>query len=127
MDLAEHRQGVQIEYPGCFSQRDFATLGPLVVRVDRNAVRDAELLTRSTRRSISSGSTSTAKSGRSTTSSLMRASNLTVPTTPTLRPKLRKVPRKSFSMAMASIAAACGGSAASAASGCVTSSHAPTD
>ena len=31
----------------------------------------------------------------------MRASNLTVPTTPTLRPKLRKVPRKSLSMAMA--------------------------
>src|SRR5262249_47416612 len=31
----------------------------------------------------------------------MRASNLTVPTMPTLRPKLRKVPRRSFSMAMA--------------------------
>ena len=34
MDLAKHRQGVQIEYPGCFSQRDFATLGPLAVRVE---------------------------------------------------------------------------------------------
>ena len=30
-----------------------------------------------------------------------RASNFTVPTTPTLRPKLRKVARRSFSMAMA--------------------------
>ena len=29
------------------------------------------------------------------------ASNLTVPTIPTLRPKLRKVPRKSLSMAIA--------------------------
>ena len=35
------------------------------------------------------------------TSSLMRASNLTVPIMPTLRPKLRKVARRSFSMAMA--------------------------
>ena len=42
MDLTKHRQGVQIEYPGCFSQRDFATLGPLAVRVDRDAVRVAE-------------------------------------------------------------------------------------
>ena len=42
MDLAKHRQGVQIEHPGCFSQRDFATLGPLAVRVDRDAVRIAE-------------------------------------------------------------------------------------
>ena len=32
-------------------------------------------------------------SGRSSTNSLMRASNLTVPTVPTLRPKLRKVAR----------------------------------
>src|SRR6266487_1907822 len=56
---------------------------------------------RSTRRTMSSGSTSTAKSGRFSTSSLMRASNLTVPTMPTLRPKLRKVARRSFSMAMA--------------------------
>ena len=42
MDLAKHRQAVQIEHPGCFSQRDFATLGPLAVRVDRDAVRVAE-------------------------------------------------------------------------------------
>jgi hypothetical protein len=34
-------------------------------------------------------------------SCLMRASNLTAPTVPTLSPKLRKVPRRSFSMAMA--------------------------
>src|SRR6516164_5110839 len=34
------------------------------------------------------------------TSSLTRASNFTVPTTPTLRPKLRNVARRSFSMAM---------------------------
>ena len=39
--------------------------------------------------------------GKFSTSSLMRASNLTVPTIPTLRPKLRKVPRKSLSMAIA--------------------------
>jgi hypothetical protein len=38
---------------------------------------------------------------RFSTSSLMRASNFTVPTTPTLRPKLRKVARRSLSMAMA--------------------------
>jgi hypothetical protein len=50
---------------------------------------------------MSSGSTSTAKSARFSTSSLMRASNFTVPTMPTLRPKLRKVARRSFSMAMA--------------------------
>src|SRR5262249_33569546 len=31
----------------------------------------------------------------------MRASNFTVPTMPTLRPKLRKVPRRSFSIAIA--------------------------
>jgi hypothetical protein len=35
------------------------------------------------------------------TSSLMRDSNFTFPTIPTLRPKLRKVPRRSFSMAIA--------------------------
>jgi hypothetical protein len=50
---------------------------------------------------MSSGSTSTVKSGTVVTSSLIRASNFSVPTTPTLRPKLRNVPRKSFSMAMA--------------------------
>jgi hypothetical protein len=33
--------------------------------------------------------------------SLIRASNLIVPIMPTLRPKLRKVARRSFSMAMA--------------------------
>ena len=33
--------------------------------------------------------------------SLMRASNFVFPAMPTLRPKLRKVPRRSFSMAMA--------------------------
>ena len=49
---------------------------------------------------MSSGSTRTARSGWFTTSSWMRASNLTLPTIPTLRPKLRKVPRRSFSMAM---------------------------
>ena len=41
------------------------------------------------RRTTSSGSTSTARSGEFLTSSLMRASNFTVPTIPTLRPKLR--------------------------------------
>ena len=46
MDLAKHRQGVQIEHPGCVTQRDFATLGPLAVRVDRDAVRVAETCTR---------------------------------------------------------------------------------
>src|SRR5215204_2852167 len=46
-------------------------------------------------------STRTAKSGRFSTSSLMRASNFTFPATPTLRPKLRKVARRSFSMATA--------------------------
>jgi hypothetical protein len=39
-----------------------------------------------------------APSGRDT---LMRLSNLTVPIMPTLRPKLRKVARRSFSMVMA--------------------------
>src|SRR5262245_51113787 len=56
---------------------------------------------RTTRRTMSSGSTSTAKSRRFSTSSLIRASNFTVPTMPTLRPKLRKLARRSFSMAMA--------------------------
>src|ERR1700730_2300041 len=42
-----------------------------------------------------------AKSGWSATSSRIRASNLTVPTMPTLRPKLRSVPRRSFSMSSA--------------------------
>ena len=46
------------------------------------------------------GSTRTAKSGRFSTSSLIRTSNLTFPTMPTLRPKLRNVPRRSFSRAM---------------------------
>src|SRR5580693_3432162 len=45
--------------------------------------------------------TSSAMSGIFSTSSWMRASNLTLPTIPTLRPKLRNVPRRSFSMAMA--------------------------
>ena len=54
-----------------------------------------------TPRSRRSGSTVATKSGRFSTSSLMRASNFTVPTMPTLRPKLRKVPRRSFSMAIA--------------------------
>src|SRR5262249_17110151 len=65
--------------------------------------------------------------GRFATSSLMRASNLTVPTMPTLRPKLRKVARRSFSMAMASTEVACDGSGAFEASDCVTSSRAPDD
>ena len=52
----------------------------------------------SVRRTMSSGSTNSAKSGRFSTSSLMRASNLVFPAIPTLRPKLRKVPRRSFSM-----------------------------
>ena len=56
---------------------------------------------RSVRRTMSSGSINAARSGKFSTSSLMRASNLTVPTMPTLRPKLRKVPRKSLSMAIA--------------------------
>ena len=50
------------------------------------------------------------------TSSLMRASNFTLPTIPTLRPKLRKVPRRSFSMRSPSTAAAGDRSTASAAS-----------
>src|SRR5262245_47086073 len=41
------------------------------------------------------------RSGRFSTSSLMRASNFTFPTIPTLSPKLRKVPRRSFSIAIA--------------------------
>src|SRR5271165_3110189 len=56
---------------------------------------------RSTRRTTSNGSTSTARSGKFSTSSLMRASNFTFPAIPTLRPKFRKVPRRSLSMAMA--------------------------
>src|SRR5215207_3415452 len=48
---------------------------------------------RGTRRTTSNGSTSTATSGRFSTSSLMRASNFTVPTMPTLRPNLRNVAR----------------------------------
>ena len=39
--------------------------------------------------------------GEFPTNSLMRASNFIVPAMPTLRPKLRKVPRRSFSMAIA--------------------------
>src|SRR6476660_8792065 len=42
---------------------------------------------------MSSGSTSTAKSGIFSTSSWMRASNLTLPTIPTSRPKLRSAAR----------------------------------
>jgi len=49
---------------------------------------------RGTRRTMSSGSTNSAKSGRFSTSSLIRASNFTLPTIPTLRPKLRKVLRE---------------------------------
>src|SRR5205807_5208297 len=49
------------------------------------------ICSRSVRRTMSIGSTSTARSGRFSTSSLMRASNFTFPTMPTLRPKLRKV------------------------------------
>jgi len=56
---------------------------------------------RSARRTMSSGSTSAAKSGKVSTSSWMRASNFTLPTIPTLRAKLRKVPRRSFSIAIA--------------------------
>ena len=52
------------------------------------------ICSRSVRRTISSGSTSSARSGRFSTSSRTRASNFDAPTTPTLRPKLRKVPRK---------------------------------
>src|SRR5580693_2876159 len=59
------------------------------------------ICSRSVRRTTSIGSTNSARSGRSSTSSLMRASNFNAPTTPTLRPKLRKVPRRSLSMAMA--------------------------
>ena len=82
---------------------------------------------RSARRTMSSGSTRMARSGRFSTSSLMRASNFALPTIPTLRPKLRKVPRRSFSMAMALTAEACDGSAACAVSDCAVSSHAPGD
>src|SRR5512133_758665 len=59
------------------------------------------ICSRSVRRTMSIGSTSTARSGRLSTSSLMRASNFTFPTMPILRPKLRKVPRRSFSIAIA--------------------------
>ena len=86
----------------------------------------AQILLVRTRRTMSSGSTSAARPGWLSTSSLMRASNFSFPTIPTLRPKLRKVPRRSFSMASTSTAAACDASATCAASGCVTSSHAPT-
>src|SRR5262245_64063930 len=54
-----------------------------------------------TRRTTSSGSTSAARSGRFSTNSLMRSSNRTLPTMPTLRPKLRNVARRSFSIAIA--------------------------
>src|SRR5438445_497900 len=67
--------------------------------VERRAHRPS--CSRTTRRTMSIGSTSTARSGRFSTSSLMRASNFTFPTMPTLRPKLRKVPRRSFSIAIA--------------------------
>src|SRR5947208_14876054 len=56
---------------------------------------------RSTRRTTSRGSTKSAKSGRFSRSSLMRASNFIFPAIPTLSPKLRKVPRRSFSRAIA--------------------------
>src|SRR4051794_8896636 len=59
------------------------------------------ICSRSVRRTMSIGSTSAARSGRFSTSSLIRASNFTFPTMPTLRPKLRKVPRRSFSIAIA--------------------------
>ena len=42
MNLAKHRHGIQIEHPGCFSQRDFAARGPFAIAVDRDAVRAAE-------------------------------------------------------------------------------------
>ncbi len=54
----------------------------------------------STRRTTSSGSINSAKSGKFSTSSLIRASNFIAPTMPTLTPKLRKVPRKLLSMAI---------------------------
>jgi hypothetical protein len=56
---------------------------------------------RSARRTTINGSIRTAKSGKFSISSLMRASNFAVPPMPTLRPKLHKVPRRSFSMAIA--------------------------
>jgi hypothetical protein len=56
--------------------------------------RSMTIYSRSTRRTMSNGSINWAKTGRFSTSALMRASNFTVPTTPTLRPKLRKVRAK---------------------------------
>jgi hypothetical protein len=82
-----------------------AGLDPIAIATEEMAqMTDAELcagpLEWSTRRTMSSGSTSTAKSGTFSTSSLIRVSNFTFPTIPTLSPKLRKVPRRSFSIAM---------------------------
>src|SRR5580700_9999847 len=77
-------------------------LAHLVIADDANRPRcRMTICSRNTRRTMSIGSTRTAKSGRLSTSSLIRASNFTFPTMPTLRPKLRNVPRRSFSRAMA--------------------------
>ncbi len=41
-ELAQHRHGAQIEYPGRLGQRDLATLSPFAVPMDRDAVRVTE-------------------------------------------------------------------------------------
>ena len=82
-------------------RRASATIAFFTAAAPGNLHRPGLEPSRSTRRTTSNGSTRTAKSGKFSINSLIRASNFTFPTIPTLRPKLRKVPRRSFSTAMA--------------------------
>ena len=79
---------------------------------------------RSTRRTTSNGSTSRIKSGRFSISSLIRVSNLAV-SHPNLETEVAWWHAGHSQQQWLSTAAACGGSAACAASDCVASSHAP--
>src|SRR5438874_4342517 len=65
-------------------------------RVEQHLVQDGKLLAHH-RRTLSSGSTIAASLGKPATSSRTRASYREPPTTPTFKPKLRSVPRKSDS------------------------------
>ena len=42
LDIAEDGHGAQLKHAGGFSQRDFATLGPLAIAINRNTMRIAE-------------------------------------------------------------------------------------
>ena len=93
----------------------------------RAAVQDPELFAKHPPDNEQRFRPARAGSGEFSTSSLMRASNLTAPAIPTLRPKLRESPAQvvvdgNGASILKQLAMR---SAASAVSGCATSSHAP--